>query len=63
MQETQETPVRSVDWEDPLEKEMVTHSHILAWKILFILFFYQALLNNLAIPIREIITSIMPTLS
>ena len=51
-----------VDGEDPLEKEMVTHSHILAWKILFI-FFYQALLNNLAIPIREIITSIMPTLS
>ena len=25
--------VRSVDWEDPLEKEMATHSNILAWEI------------------------------
>ena len=24
--------VRSLGWEDPLEKEMVTHSSILAWK-------------------------------
>ena len=23
----------SLDWEDPLEKEMATHSSILAWKI------------------------------
>ena len=23
----------SLDWEDPLEKEMTTHSSILAWKI------------------------------
>ena len=29
----QETQVRSLGWEDPLEKEMVTHSSILAWKI------------------------------
>ena len=29
----QETRVRSLDWEDPLEKEMVTHSSILAWRI------------------------------
>ena len=28
-----ETWVRSLGWEDPLEKEMVTHSSILAWKI------------------------------
>ena len=28
-----ETRVRSLGWEDPLEKEMVTHSSILAWKI------------------------------
>ena len=33
MQETQETLVRSLGWEDPLEKEMVTHSSILTWKI------------------------------
>ena len=28
-----ETWVRSLCWEDPLEKEMATHSSILAWKI------------------------------
>ena len=28
-----ETRVRSLGWEDPLEKEMATHSRILAWKI------------------------------
>ena len=31
--EVQESWVRSLDWEDPLEKEMATHSRILAWKI------------------------------
>ena len=29
----QETWVRSRGWEDPVEKEMATHSSILAWKI------------------------------
>ena len=29
----QETWVRSLGWEDSLEKEMATHSSILAWKI------------------------------
>ena len=29
----QETRVRSLGGEDPLEKEMATHSCILAWKI------------------------------
>ena len=29
----QETWVRSLGGEDPLEKEMTTHSNILAWKI------------------------------
>ena len=33
MQETPETWVPSLGWEDPLEKEMVTHSSILAWEI------------------------------
>ena len=28
-----ETWVRSLGWEDPLEKEMTTHSSIIAWKI------------------------------
>ena len=31
--ETQETWVQSLDWEDPLEEEMATHSGILAWEI------------------------------
>ena len=28
-----ETRVQSLGWEDPLEKEMATHSSTLAWKI------------------------------
>ena len=28
-----ETQVRSLGWEDPLEKEMATHFSILAWRI------------------------------
>ena len=30
-----ETWVRSLGWENPLEKAMATHSNILAWKILW----------------------------
>ena len=29
----QESWVQSLSWEDPLEKEMATHSTILAWRI------------------------------
>ena len=29
----QETGVQSLGWEDPLEKEMATHSSIFAWRI------------------------------
>ena len=29
----QETRVRSLGWEDPLEKEMATRSSILSWRI------------------------------
>ena len=29
---TRETQVQSLGWEDPLEKEMATHSSTLAWK-------------------------------
>ena len=35
MQEPQETRVQSLDSEDPLEKEVATHSSILAWEILW----------------------------
>ena len=31
----QETRVRSLGWEDPLEKEMATRSSILAWRVLW----------------------------
>ena len=33
VQETQETWVQFLSWEDPLEEEMATHSSILAWEI------------------------------
>ena len=33
MLETQETRVRSLGWEEPLEREMATRSCILVWKI------------------------------
>ena len=33
VQETQETQVGSLGWEDPLEEEMATHTIILSWRI------------------------------
>ena len=33
MQEMWETWVQSLGWEDPLEKEMATHSSVLVWRI------------------------------
>ena len=35
MQEMQESQIRSLGQEDPLEKGMATHSSILAWRILW----------------------------
>ena len=32
MQETQETRVVPLHWQDPMEEEMATHSSILAWE-------------------------------
>ena len=29
----QDVQVQSLDWEDPLEKEMATHASILVWEI------------------------------
>ena len=29
----QKTQVQSLGWEDPMEKEMATHSSVLAWEI------------------------------
>ena len=31
----QDTGVGPLGWEDPLEKEMATHSSILAWRVLW----------------------------
>ena len=31
----QDDQVRSLSWEDPLEKGMATHSNILPWRILW----------------------------
>ena len=33
MQESQETWVQSLCWEDPLEEKMATHSSVLDWEI------------------------------
>ena len=33
MEEPQEIWVQSLDWEDPLEQGMATHSSILAWRM------------------------------
>ena len=33
MQETQETWIQSLSWEDPLEKKIATCSSILAWEV------------------------------
>ena len=33
IQEPQEMRVRSLSWEDPLEKEIAIHSNTIAWKI------------------------------
>ena len=33
MQETQETPIWSLGWEDPLEEGMATQSSILPWRL------------------------------
>ena len=33
MEEMQETRVRSLDWEDPLEQEVTIHSSVFPWEI------------------------------
>ena len=35
-QETKETWVLSLGWEDPMEEEMATNSSVLAWRIAWI---------------------------
>ena len=45
----QETRVRSLGQEDPLEKEMAIHSSILAWKIPWLISFSMDWLDLLAV--------------
>ena len=45
----QETWVRFLGWEDPLEKEMVTHSSILAWRIPMDRGAWQAIVHGVAV--------------
>ena len=44
----QETWVRSLGWEDPLEEGMATHSSILAWKISMDRGTFQAAVHGVA---------------
>ena len=48
MQETQGAQVWSLVWEDPLEKEMATHSNILAWKIWWTERTWRAIVHGIA---------------
>ena len=43
-----ETQVQFLGWEDPLEKEMATHSSILAWSILMDGGAWQATVHGVA---------------
>ena len=42
----QETPVWSLNWEDPLEKEKATHSRILAWRIPWIVCIFHGVAKS-----------------
>ena len=44
----QETSIRSLGWEDPLEKGMATHSSILAWRIPMDRGAWQAMVHGVA---------------
>ena len=48
MQKIQETWVQSLGREDPLEKEMATHSSILVWEIAWIAELWQAEVHGAA---------------
>ena len=42
----QETWVRSLGWEDPMEKEKATHSSILAWRIPWTVYIVHGVAKN-----------------
>ena len=44
----EETWVRSLGWDDPLEEEMVTHSSIFAWRIPMDRGAWQAIVHGIA---------------
>ena len=46
--EMQETWIRSLGWEDPLEKELTTHSSILVWRITWTDESWRAIVHTVA---------------
>ena len=48
-----ETQVPSLGWEDPLEKEMATHSSILAWGILWTMGAWWAIVHGVMVPFSQ----------
>ena len=57
----QETQVRFLGWEDPLEKEMATHSVTLAWRIPVDRGAWQAVIHGIA-RVRHDLSSLPPKL-
>ena len=64
MQETQEMQVRSLDWEDTLEKKMATYSSILAWKILLgkCVYIYLSIYIHIYVYVLCLVAQSCPTL-
>ena len=57
----QETRVQSLGWEDLLEKEMATHSSILAWRIPMDRGAWQATVHGVAKNLRNILRLLLST--
>ena len=55
-----ETQVRSLGWEDPLEKGMATYSSILSWRILMDRGAWQATVHGVARVEHNLVTKPLP---
>ena len=49
----QETQIQFLVWEDALEKEMATHSSILAWEIPWTQEIYDSLMTKPPLPLKQ----------
>ena len=56
----QETQVQFLGWEDPLEKEMATHSSILAWRIPWTEEAWQTIIHGIARVRHNLVTKPPP---